>query len=245
VTPPRRRSVFADRLLAFPDFVFSDGGQFKHRGGWRSFFRERVGDSFDGRLVFEIGCNDATLLATVAAKHPSTAFVGIDWKYRALHTAAERVAAANLRNVALLHGRGQDVRRIVADGEVDEVWVFHPDPCDKPNELPNRLIAEPFLLDVEAVLRDERSLLVLKTDHRDYYESALACAALQTVQEHFEVRASSADFWNDAAVRGHSASRAFAGEATLYEERFRRKRKPIYYLEMRRRRARPEVGRHP
>ena len=110
-SPPRRRSVFADRLLEFPDFVFSDGKETAHRGRWRDFFSSRTGASFGGRIIFEVGCNDATLLVSVAAAHPATAFVGIDWKCRALHTAAERVAAARLRNVALLQGRGQDIRR--------------------------------------------------------------------------------------------------------------------------------------
>ena len=164
MTVAARRSAFADRLLEFPDFVFSDGREFLHRGRWREFFAARIGDSSDGRVIFEIGCNDAGLLAAVAAKYPTTAFIGIDWKARALHAAAERVAAAELRNVALLHGRAQDIRRLFADGELDEVWVFHPEPLDNPRELPNRLIAEPFLIDVHHTLRDGGPL-VLKTDH--------------------------------------------------------------------------------
>jgi tRNA G46 methylase TrmB len=88
-------------------------------------------------------------------------------------------------------------------------------------------------------------VLVLKTDHRDYFQDATARVAAPAVSALFAVEASSADFWNDAATRAHAATRPFAGEATLYEERFRRKRKPIYYLEMRRRRARPEGGPHP
>ena len=185
VPAPARRSAFADRLLEFPDFVFSDGREFSKRGAWRDYFASRMSaesgepasPTRPHQLIFEIGCNDAALLARVAAKHPATAFIGIDWKYRALHAAAERVAAAGLRNVALLHGRGQDVSKIFADGEVDEVWVFHPDPCDKPRELPNRLIGEPFLLDVHRVLRDGRSL-ILKTDHPGYYQWVLGLLGL-------------------------------------------------------------------
>ena len=234
--PPRRRSVFADRLLEFADFVFSDGRETAHQGRWRDFFGARIGRSFGSRIIVEIGCNDATLLASVAATHPATAFVGIDWKCRALHTAAERVAAAGLRNVALLHGRGQGIRRYFGDGELDEAWLFHPDPCDKPQELPNRLIAEPFLLDVHAVLRPvAESVLIVKTDHRAYYESSLALAERDAIQRRYTLSATSADFWKDESILRHVAGRAFAGHVTPYEERFRRKRKPIYYFELRRR----------
>jgi hypothetical protein len=47
--------------------------------------------------------------------------------------------------------------------------------------------------------------------------------------------ANSADFWKDEAILRHVAGRAFAGHVTPYEERFRKKRKPIYYFELRRR----------
>lgn len=242
-SPTRRRSAFADRLLRFPDFVFSDGRETAHRGGWRDFFSARTGASFGGRVVVEIGCNDASLLASVAAAHPATAFVGIDWKCRALHTAAGRVAAAGLRNVALLHGRGQRIRRYFADGELDEIWVLHPDPCDKARELPNRLVAEPFLLDVHAVLRPAaESVLVVKTDHRAYYVSSLALAERDGIHRRYALSAISADFWNDEAVLRHVAGRAFAGRVTPYEERFRKKRKPIHYLEFRPRAEGIDVG---
>jgi tRNA (guanine-N7-)-methyltransferase len=173
----RRRSTYADRLLEFPDFVFSDGAEFQRRGAWHDFFRTRIGSAFDGRVIFEVGCNDAALLTRVAAKHPSSAFVGIDWKCRALHTGAGQVAAAGLRNVALLHGRAQDVRRVFADGELHELWLFHPDPCDKPQELRNRLVTEPFLLDVHRVLRPGGTF-VLKTDHPGYYQWVLGLLGL-------------------------------------------------------------------
>jgi tRNA (guanine-N7-)-methyltransferase len=228
----RRRSAYADRLLEHREFAFSDGAEFERRGTWCEFFRSRIGETFDGRVIFEIGCNDASLLARIAAKHPTTAFIGIDWKYRALHTAAERVAAAGSRNVALLHGRGQDVVRIFADGEVDEIWIFHPDPCDKPQELRNRLIAEPFLIDVHRVLRKQGSL-VLKTDHPDYYHWAVSVS--EGMSDRFEISARSTDFWQDAPVQSRIAARCYVGETTFFENRYRKKRRPIYFLELQKR----------
>ena len=225
----RRRSIYADRLLEFRDFTFSDGAEFQRRGAWRQFFRPRIGDAFDGRVIFEIGCNDGSLLARVAARHPTIAFIGIDWKCRALHTAAERFASADLRNVALLHGCAQDVRRFFADEELDEVWLFHPDPCDKPNELRNRLLTRPFLLDVHCVMSRGASLM-LKTDHRGYFDSSRVEA--MSVPEHFDLAASSSDFWSDPRVRGRTSTRCFADQCSFFEDRYRRKRRPIHYLEV-------------
>jgi tRNA (guanine-N7-)-methyltransferase len=225
----RRRSVYADRLLDHREFTFSDGAEFARGGAWRDFFRQRIGPTFSGRVIFEIGCNDGALLTRVASRHPATAFVGIDWKCRALHTAAERVAAVPLPNVALVHGRAQDVGRIFGEGELDEIWVFHPDPCDKPNELRNRLIAKPFLLGVHRVLRDGAAL-VLKTDHPDYYASTLD--VYREVADHFVLSAHSPDFWNDKLIRQAVARRCFADEVTCFEQRYKAKRRPIHYVEL-------------
>jgi tRNA (guanine-N7-)-methyltransferase len=227
---PTRRSVFADRLLDFPDLVFSDGRELQHRGRWHEFFAARIGGSFDGRLILDIGCNDAGLLATVAAKHASTAFIGIDWKPRALHTAAGRIAAEALKNVALLHARAQDIRRIFGDHELDEIWIFHPEPLDTARELKNRLLAEPFLIDAHEVLRDGGSL-ILKTDHAGYFDAV--AELLAALSDRFAIDLSSRDYWNDPTVQSATAGDTHAGEMTAFESRFVRKRKPIYFMKIR------------
>ena len=248
LTQQPRRSVYADKLGAFADFAFGDDAVFHNRGRWREFFRRRVGPAYDGRLVFEIGCSDADFLARVACRFPNTAFVGLDWKARALYDAAGRVAAQQWSNIALLRGRAQDVSKIFDEGEVDEIWVFHPDPCDRDVELKNRLIAEPFLVEAHRVLRDEHSVLVLKTDHAGYYQSVLGLFAppgeelMRTenapcpgdaVQRLFTLTLNAPDYWHDAVALAHTRSRPFAGETTAYERRFLRKRRPIMYVELR------------
>lgn len=263
-----RRSAYASRLSAFAEFVFDDVAAFAHRGEWRAFFSQRIGLDFKGRIIFDVGCADAGYLARIAAKHPTTAFIGLDWKYKAVHDGASRIAADGLKNVVLLRGRAQDVRKIFGDGEVDDIWVFHPEPCDRAAELQNRLISQPFLIDVHAVLRDAESRLCLKTDHLGYYQWVLALFGLpepawfgaelesapenaprlrrrdlmprdlipksnQAFRERFKVAVNSPDFWNDPLAQRHVTSHAFSGETTFFEDRFLRKRLPIYYFEIR------------
>jgi tRNA G46 methylase TrmB len=257
VTRPPRRNVYAERLSEFPDIALGGDRVFSHRGKWREWFSAKIGPGFDGRVIFEIGCSDAAFLSRIAAKSPRTAFVGLDWKFKSVFLGAQRVAELALSNVALLRHRAQDISRIFADEEVDEIWVFHPDPCDRDVELKNRLIAEPFLLDAHRVLRPGASLC-LKTDHPGYYQWVLGLfgashpdwaaqrkvrrrdlmrdedipAANAEIRKRFSVSVNSADFWNDPAARSATVSRAFAGETTAFESRFMQKRLPIYYLEM-------------
>jgi tRNA (guanine-N7-)-methyltransferase len=168
------RSIYAAKLREFADFTFSDEAAFQQRGQWREFFRERIGPAFDGGIIFDAGCADAFYLAKIAAKYPTAAFVGLDWKCKALYQGAQRVAELGLANVALIRGRAQDVLKIFGKGELSEAWVFHPEPCDRAVELKNRLIAEPFMIDLHHTLRDGSSALCLKTDHAGYYQWVLS-----------------------------------------------------------------------
>lgn len=267
-------NIYEAGLRAFPDFALGGQDVSRHRGRWAGFFAERVGPAFGGRVVLDVGCADAAHLAAVAAAHPAVGFVGLDWKFKALHAGAGRVAAAGLRNVALLRGRAGDLPAIFGAGEVDEVWVFHPEPCAGPAQRANRLVAEPFLTAAHTVLRDEASTLALKTDHAGYFQWVLGLAGAaepaafraareravaglpfagagphvrardllrpdevpppsDAVQGRFAVAAVSADYWGDAAALAHTAGRCFAGSLTPYEARFVGRRRPIYYVELR------------
>ena len=277
--PAHRRSIFADRLKPYADFAFGDDAVSARRGRWAAFFRDRIGPTFDDHVVLEIGCADGDFLARLAARHPATAFIGLDWKFKSLFLAAERVAAVGLRNVALLRGRGQDLSKMVGPGELDEMLLLHPDPFAEPDELPNRLFAEPFLIDAYTALRDQTGLLTLKTDHPGYYAWALALFGIDepahfvaaraiaavdpslanllrgdprvrakdllppsnrlpvstSATQRFEVVADSFDFWRDPDAQRHTAERVFADERSFFEQRFMRKRQPIYYLDLRKR----------
>ena len=253
-----RRSVYADRLGEFADLACGDDAAFARRGRWGEVFARRMGPAFGGRIVLEVGCADAAFVTRIAAKHPAVGFVGLDWKAKAIYDGAARAAGLGLRNALLLRGRAHDLAKIFGPRELDEVWVFHPEPCDRPAELKNRLIAPPFLSDVGAVLRDPASILALKTDHPGYYQWVLRLLGLAeadwsaartrlrdlarpedlpppsgSVRETFDVAMNSANYWQDDAALAHTASRPFAGEVTSYEQRFLKRRAPIYYVELR------------
>lgn len=246
------RSVYLEKLKTFSEFAFAADGAFRQRGKWHDFFRPRIGPGFDGQIVVELGCFDAAFLCRIAAKFPTTAFVGIDWKCRAIYDGAARIAAEQLPNVALIRGRGQDVRQIFGDGEIAEAWLFHPDPCANPHELPNRLLSERFLLDINAVFRSG-GVFSLKTDHPGYFQWPLGLFGLPAfsdalprrqgdlhapefvprtstrLHECFTTPITSFDFWNDVA---RFSGRRFSYEVTLFERRFLRRREPIYYFEV-------------
>ena len=229
---PSPRSRHAAQLLEHGELILHDVGLLSSRQDrWREWFGLRIGPSFDGTVVFEIGCNDATFLSEVAARQPRTAFVGLDWKVKAIVDAATRINARGQENVALIRGRAQSLRTIFADGELDAIWVFHPDPCDRDVERPNRLWSDAFLLDAYAVLKPG-GRLVLKTDHAEYFCSALEILAGPLFTSRFVTVDQTSDLWNDAAARSRMKDRPFVQVTTPFEDRYRRKRTPIGVIEL-------------
>jgi tRNA G46 methylase TrmB len=248
------RSRHAARLGDYPGVLFTESARVR----WREHFAERV-PAWDNRIVLEIGCFDAAFLARIAERHPMTAFIGMDWKVKPLVDAA---AGVTLTNVALLHGRAQRLGDLFVPRDLDDVWLFHPDPCDRAVELPNRLFQSEWLRALHPFLRSPgESTLMLKTDHPGYYQHACALLGLPTPGWFmnrtgapktrwrdvvdaslllarddaipFDVTLQSHDFWNDAKAQQHISGRPFAGEQTLFEERFVTRREPIYAIELR------------
>ncbi|HZZ43370.1 MAG TPA: methyltransferase [Tepidisphaeraceae bacterium] len=208
-------SPHAAGLLTFPDLVFTDGLP----RPWRTLFQSRIGPSYNHRLILEIGCASATLLTTIAPLHPTTSFLGLDSTYRALHQAAQRIQSADHKNLALLRASAQHIPRLFTPGDLDEIWIFHPDP-----HYP--LLTESFLHAAHTLLRPSGSL-ILKTDNPAYYHATLSLTTP------FKTIISSPNFWHDPQAQSISQSHPFANHTTPYESRFLKKKLPIHYLELR------------
>ena len=245
-----RPSHHADRMKEHSGVIFTALDALAYRKNWQT--REQ--------LVVDVGCFDGTLLQQAAAANPQFDFVGIDWKAGALCDAADRFKQLGLDNVRLIHGRGQDIAAWFTPGEVDEIWLFHPDPCDRPIEWPHRLMNPPWLLDAATALKPGGSLC-LKTDHVGYYQWSLAVlgetqpdwtsarkhahrervdestlpGCWNEARDRFEVVGRSEDFWHDAGLQEMLKGRAFWNLRSGFEERFAKKHWPIYWVELCRR----------
>jgi tRNA G46 methylase TrmB len=236
---PLPRSKYANKLGEFPDFAFAGPATFGFRERWQEFFRRRIGPAFDGRVILEIGCYNAEFLSRIAARFPTTAFVGLDWKCKPIYDGAQRIAQRGLNNIALLRARGQDISRVFAQSEVEEIWVFHPEPGGDDANPKFGLIAEPFLIDAHWVLRDRSSILAFKTDHPECFqrivrrsENPRPTEPHSRIGDSFNVACSSSNYWHDPDALAHTSARLFSGEVTAYESRFIKRWLPIHYLEL-------------
>lgn len=163
---------YAKRLEEYSDFVLNDSDVNKRRGGWEVYFRDRMGTAAS-RVILEIGCSNAEFLTGLAETHREVAFVGIDWKFKVLYKGAKRTHDRGLKNVALLRARAQELSHMFGEAELDEVWIFFPDPWAKKSQLKNRLVQESFLKEVHRALKPGGAIY-FKTDHPGYFQWVLA-----------------------------------------------------------------------
>jgi tRNA (guanine-N7-)-methyltransferase len=120
-------------------------------------------------LVVEIGFGRGEFLLELAAKQPATAFVGIEISFKRTLKMARKVAAAGLRNVRLVEGRGQVIAKLLEPESVSDLWVNFSDPWPKDRHASRRIFQPEFVRDVAQALAP-RGRLHVATDDARYAE---------------------------------------------------------------------------
>lgn len=156
----------------FPDTALAKERIGERQGSWREHF-VRLMAKKPSSLTVEIGCSNGVFLNDIAAERPDRAFVGLDWKYKLVYKCCEKAKAKGVKNTSFVRGRAQECARIFGEGEVDEVWVFFPDPWPKAAQQKHRIFQEPLLKDLHRILAPGGRIFV-KTDHPGYFEWMLA-----------------------------------------------------------------------
>src|SRR4051812_41886221 len=72
--------------------VYCDNETEAHPGKWRAQFALSQSKSARSRpLHVEIGCNAGHVVVEWAARDPKACYIGLDWKFKMIHKAAEKV----------------------------------------------------------------------------------------------------------------------------------------------------------
>ena len=155
-------------------------------GRWREACAP-IGSAPFARLAVDLGCGKGPYLAASARRDPQTLFVGIDGEPVCIAYAAQRVIEGGLGNALLVPALGNDLVRIFAPGEIDELIINFPTPFPRKKDAPKRLVALERLLEYRTVLAPD-GRVVFKTDHEPLFAFA---------REQFELAGYHADYVSD------------------------------------------------
>ena len=122
------------------------------------------------RRVLEIGCGNGDALRFAAGQDPSRDYIGVEVHAPGVGRLLNALAADGSDHVRLYHHDAVEVlTQEVADGSLDEVRIYFPDPWHKKRHNKRRLVQPAFAELLVRKLRDD-GRLHLATDWQDYAE---------------------------------------------------------------------------
>ncbi len=153
----------------YADWAYSEARAPSNREIWRSKVFQ-VPESHPVDL--EIGTGNGTFFAHQALGTPERCLVGIEIKYKPLIQTIRRTRRMGLTNAAVARIHAFNLDEVFGDGEINNIFVFFPDPWVDPRKPRNRLF-QPEVLERLWKIQKPGSRLFLKTDSKEYFDWSL------------------------------------------------------------------------
>lgn len=222
------KNPYSSKLLDLRGRVYSDRATEEHGGKWRTQFPDAAKNPSPRReLHVEVGCNAGHVVVEWARKTPEAAWIGVDWKFKPIHRAAEKGVKKGIDNLLFLRAHAERLPFMFGPGEIDYLHLFFPDPWPRKKQWKNRYLnAENFRR--FAPLIRPGGIFEIRTDHAGYFEWIERAA--QETAELWEVALHTRD--RHAA---HPAPESLEiPDVTLFERLFIKDGLPIHALSLRR-----------
>ncbi len=139
------------------------------RGNWR---RQAFDVSSETPLDLEIGTGNGFFYAHRATVAPERCLVGLEITYKTLVQSIRRAVSQGATNARMARFHASQIDEIFATAELDNVYIYFPDPWPKKKHAKNRLIQMSFLHALYDLQRPD-SFLEFKTDSAEYFDWAL------------------------------------------------------------------------
>lgn len=220
----RRPRLAVTKTLPHPtEYVLALGGEYanwaydeervkEHRGEWRKLF----GREASTKLDVEVGPGNGYFFAHLAQKNSDRLLVALELKYKPLIQSIRRALRNGSTNARIGRYDASCIEDIFAAGEIDNVYIHHPDPWPRKRDWKHRLIQDEFLKTLHGLMR-EGSFVNFKTDSEDYYDWALPIIERSA----FKISRQTRDL--------HKSEWASENFVTHFEQIFLQKGQPIFY----------------
>jgi tRNA (guanine-N7-)-methyltransferase len=140
------------------------------KGRWHA---EAFGVPVTTPLDLEIGTGNGLHFAHLAARSPERAVLGLELRYKPLIQSIRRVIRAGGTNARIARYNASLLTEMFQPGEINDVYIFFPDPWEKNRQHKHRLIQDEFLKKLFEIQKPG-SKLTFKTDSQDYFAWAMA-----------------------------------------------------------------------
>jgi tRNA (guanine-N7-)-methyltransferase len=185
------------------------------KGRWRELYFKNSGE-----LVLELACGKGEYSIGMGAVFPGKNFIGMDIKGDRIARGSISATNAGLANVAFLRAGIQYSDEFFESGELDEIWLIHPDPQVRDRD-ENKRLTNPAFLSSYARFLKPGGLFCLKTDSTYLYDYSL-----QTIAQSrsYQILDHTDDLYQSELLRDHHDVK------THYENIFVAKGHSIKYI---------------
>lgn len=198
----------------FQNWIYAEDRAPSLKGRWRE---GAFNSSKDKALDLEIGTGNGYYFEHYALQHPDRLLLGIELKFKPLVQTIKRALLSGSENAKLIRYNASLADKLFETGELNNVFIFFPDPWEKKRQLKHRLISLEFLMTLYELQRPG-SQLVFKTDSKSYYQWVLERAQ----KSPYKVERQSEDL--------HKSEWARENFMTHFEKLWTRKGRVTHYL---------------
>lgn len=149
----------------FRDWVYDEERAPLQKGKWR----DSLGLAQDQALDLEIGTGNGFFFAEYCSKNPERNLLGMELKFKPLIQTIKRSRALENQNGWAVRYHASLIDELFEVGELNNVFIYFPDPWPKKKHFKNRLITLEFLHNLFERQRPG-SFLEIKTDHPGYFD---------------------------------------------------------------------------
>ena len=153
----------------FSFWAFSEDRAPQYKGCWREKVFEQ---NIDFPIDLEIGTGNGYFFAHRSESAPHRGLVGIELKFKPLIQSIRRALRRGSTNSRIVRFNASLVDMLFAEGELNNIYIHHPDPWEKRRKHKHRLIQSEYLERLYLLQRKD-SFVEFKTDSRDYFDWSL------------------------------------------------------------------------
>jgi tRNA (guanine-N7-)-methyltransferase len=186
------------------------------RGRWR---QDAFGVDPGRPLDVEIGTGNGLHFAHLAQRAAQRCVLGFELRYKPLIQSIRRALRAGCQNARISRYNAYLLPELFEPGEINDVYIFFPDPWEKGRKHKHRLIQDEFLARLFERQRPG-SRLFFKTDSQGYFEWALR----RFERSAYQVELATTDL--------HRMSPPLENFVTQFESIFLRQGLPIGYAQL-------------
>jgi len=172
----------------------------------------------DFPIDVEIGTGNGYHFADRSSKNLDRGLIGFEVKYKPLIQTIRRALKAGAEdNAYICRYNASDLIELFEPGEIENLFIHHPDPWPRKKHWKHRLIQDQFLKELHGLMKPGR-FIEFKTDNLEYFDWS---------EEIFK----NSDFEVTFLTRDlHNSEKAETNFITHFEKIFLAKGQPIYYL---------------